>query len=255
MTDEKNTKKAHKRRNIIFSVPRTSMLPDVSPPDWFCPGTSNHPSMILGHEMGCGNTPHQDTHGATLLQRHRGCLVFLLRLTPCHTVHKNITTRETIMSNKNLTTGAHIEQTPLLCEECLSLYEPTATECSRCPDEPLLDISSEDVREMLRGLDQQRFHQAARRFMAVAIFISLAGHLTVFLFGWLLVGGKMMWLFGFNLTAALIMGSIAFFSLLGELILLKMYPPKTISRVWGEAGLKMRISTEQLKNGMTEQGL
>ena len=147
----------------------------------------------------------------------------------------------------------HIEQTPMLCESCLRLYENTHQHCPTCADEPLLDVSRDDVRQMLRDLDKQRFFKAARRYLLVSIvFVGVIYAVTLGLLG-LIIGELFLYLVANQIGMGVILISYVFCCLFMEKRLMKRRPPKSIAAVWGEAPMEMTLTTEQITNGITQK--
>lgn len=147
----------------------------------------------------------------------------------------------------------HIEQTPMLCESCLRLHDTTHQTCTTCVDEPLLDVSRDDVRQMLRDLDKQRFFKAARRYLLVSIFFVGVIYAVVIGLLLLILGEIFLYLIANQIGLGVLLISYAFSCLWMEKMLMKRRPPKAIASAWGEAPMQMTVTTEQIKNGITQQ--
>lgn len=138
-----------------------------------------------------------------------------------------------------------IEHTPLLCESCLKLYPATQHHCPNCVDEPLLDISKAEVRQMLVEMDRQRRRTASHKYLSLSIAMLCIIYALV-IGALALTVGKQLLLFLMNPVGLVVfLLSFAFLCLLSERLLMNYKPPKRIAVVWASTNKPLNIDTQE----------
>lgn len=125
-----------------------------------------------------------------------------------------------------------VEHTPLLCESCLKLYPAAQHHCPNCVDEPLLDISKDEVRHMLEEMDRQTQRKTSHRYLSLSIVGLSAFYAMVLLVLAIFIGKQLLLLLINPVGLIVFILSFAFFCLLSEKLLMNIKPPRRIASAW-----------------------
>ena len=135
-------------------------------------------------------------------------------------------------------------RTPLLCESCLKLYPASQHRCPNCVDEPLLDISKAEVRQMLEEMDRRRRRTASHKYLSLSI-AALGVIYAIALFMAAAVMGKKLLLLLLNPVGIVVfLLSFAFLCLLCERFLMSYKPPKRIASAWADTNKQLNAETQ-----------